>query len=104
MIRIRFSCFVVLCAAVLLLPAALLFAATPENIGPKTIDFKMGTKTIVFTHRKHQQLVKNNCWECHDKKNGKIANWGEATAHKLCIPCHDLNEKGPVVCKGCHKK
>lgn len=79
-------------------------AAPPEKLGPKTIEFKMGSKKIVFSHQRHQQLTKNQCWECHDKKTGKIDNWGESTAHKLCIPCHDLNEKGPVVCKGCHKK
>lgn len=79
-------------------------AATPENKGPQIIKLKMGKKTIEFTHHKHQQVVNNQCWECHDKKNGKIDNWSEATAHKLCIPCHDLNEKGPINCKGCHKK
>lgn len=78
------------------------FAA--ENTGPKMIKLKMGKKTLDFTHQKHQQLTNNQCWECHDETKGKIANWGETTAHKLCIPCHDLNEKGPVKCKGCHPK
>ena len=81
-----------------------LFAAEPENPGPKIIKLKMGKKTVDFTHQKHQQLTNNQCWECHDKTTGKITNWGEATAHKLCIPCHDLNEKGPIKCKGCHPK
>jgi predicted CXXCH cytochrome family protein len=101
---LRSLCLTVISTVVTLLSASLLHAATPQNLGPKTIEFKMGSKTIVFKHHKHQQLAKNQCWECHDKKNGKIENWGEATAHKLCIPCHDLSEKGPVVCKGCHKK
>jgi predicted CXXCH cytochrome family protein len=79
-------------------------AAKPENPGPKIIKLKMGTETIQFTHHKHQKVTNNQCWECHDKKSGKISNWNEATAHKICIPCHDLNEKGPVSCKGCHKK
>ncbi len=104
MIIIRMCRQAIVSASLILLPATLLFAETPANMGPKTIQFKMGTKTIVFTHQKHQKLAKNNCWECHDKKSGKIPNWGEATAHKLCIPCHDLNEKGPVQCKECHKK
>jgi len=81
-----------------------LFAAEPEDRGPKTIKLKMGKKTLEFTHHKHQQLSNNQCWECHDKNNGKIINWGESTAHKLCIPCHDLNAKGPINCKECHKK
>ena len=89
--------------------AALLFATTPmaaqpQNNGPKIIKLKMGTKTVDFTHHKHQQAVNNQCWECHDKKNGKIDNWSEASAHRLCIPCHDLYEKGPINCKGCHRK
>ena len=95
------------CSSALL--AALLFATTllaaqPQNLGPKTIKLKMGTKTLEFTHHKHQKAVNNQCWECHDKNTGKIDNWSEATAHRLCIPCHDLNEKGPINCKGCHKK
>jgi predicted CXXCH cytochrome family protein len=80
------------------------FAAQPDKIGPEIIKLKMGKKSLEFTHHKHQKLVKGQCWECHDKKLGKIDNWSEATAHRLCIACHDLNEKGPVICKGCHKK
>lgn len=95
---------VALSAVSVLLLDTLVFAATPADIGPKTIQFKMGTKTIAFSHHKHQKLSNNNCWECHDRKSGKIPSWGESTAHKLCIPCHDLYEKGPVSCKGCHKK
>lgn len=74
------------------------------NLGAPVIKLKMGTKTLDFTHQKHQKLTKDQCWECHDKTPGKITNWGQATAHKICIPCHDLNEKGPISCKGCHKK
>jgi predicted CXXCH cytochrome family protein len=79
-------------------------AAVPENKGPQIIKLKMGKNIIEFTHHKHQKVTNNQCWECHDKKTGKIDNWSQATAHRLCIPCHDLNEKGPVSCKGCHKK
>ena len=84
--------------------AANVMAAKPENIGPKIIKLKMGKETIQFTHYKHQKLTNNQCWECHANKTGKIDNWSEATAHKLCIPCHDLSEKGPVNCKGCNAK
>lgn len=83
--------------------ASVTIAAKPENNGPQMIKLKMGKETIEFTHHKHQKAVKNQCWECHKKESGKIENWSEETAHKLCIPCHDLNEKGPVSCKGCHK-
>lgn len=100
----RFFCFWFAILSLVLLCATVVMAAAPENKGPQVIKLKMGNKTIEFTHHKHQKVTKNQCWECHDKKIGKIENWGEATAHKLCIPCHDLNEKGPVACKSCHKK
>lgn len=98
-----FSRLIILVVSVVI-NASLVFAAPPDNKGPKTINLKMGSKVIKFSHQKHQQLTNNQCWECHDKKLGKIDNWSEATAHKLCIPCHDLNEKGPIKCKECHKK
>jgi len=101
---IRFFYILLFVAGISLFSSSLLFAAAPEDRGPKNIEMKMGKKTLNFTHHRHQQLTKNQCWECHDKKKGKIDGWGEATAHKLCIPCHDLNEKGPVACKSCHKK
>lgn len=88
----------------LLVFSSSLHATEPQNIGPKIIKMKMGKKALEFTHHKHQQLTNNQCWECHDTKSKKIESWGESTAHKLCIPCHDLNEKGPITCKGCHKK
>lgn len=101
---IRFIRIALFVACISLMSSSLLLAAAPENKGPKVIEMKMGKKTLNFTHHRHQQLTNNQCWECHDKKYGKIEGWGEATAHKLCIPCHDLNEKGPVACKSCHKK
>ena len=88
----------------LLLPGIAVQAGQPENRGPATIKLDMGAKVLTFSHHKHQKITNNQCWECHDKKIGKIEGWSKATAHKLCIPCHDLNEKGPVSCKGCHKK
>lgn len=81
-----------------------LSAAQEPDRGPQVIKLKMGTKVLDFNHHQHQRLTKNQCWECHDESLGKISNWSQTTAHKLCIPCHDLNEKGPVSCKSCHKK
>ncbi len=101
MIKYRFFTIAFLSS---LLLATTLFAAQADKLGPEYIKLKMGTKTLEFAHHKHQKLVKNQCWECHDKKLGRIENWSESTAHKLCIACHDLNEKGPVNCKACHKK
>lgn len=88
----------------LLLLATNVLAGKPDSLGPEIITLKMGQEIIEFTHYKHQKVTNNQCWECHKKASGKIDNWGEATAHRLCIPCHDLNEKGPVNCKGCHKE
>lgn len=90
--------------AVLFVSVVAVSAAPPENRGPASVKMQMGAKTLVFSHHKHQKYTKDQCWECHDKKVGKIDNWNKATAHKICIPCHDLNEKGPTTCKGCHKK
>lgn len=95
---------VIISLVTVLFSVSLIMAAEPENRGPKTINLKMGKSMITFTHHKHQKITNNQCWECHDKSKGKIDKWGESTAHKLCIPCHDLNEKGPVKCKACHKK
>lgn len=95
---------ILLCLLFSLLLAVTVMAASHEGNGPPLIKLKMGKETIEFTHHKHQQVTNNQCWECHDKNTWEIANWGKTTAHKLCIPCHDLNEKGPVSCKGCHKK
>lgn len=93
-----------LCLLFSLLLAVNVMAANPENPGPKIIKLKMGKGIIEFNHYKHQKVTNNKCWECHEKQSGKIENWSKSTAHQLCIPCHDLNEKGPVSCKGCHPK
>ncbi|WP_243374173.1 cytochrome c3 family protein [Geotalea sp. SG265] len=80
-------------------------AATPKNVGPEIINLKMGVMILPFSHRKHQKELNGECFHCHPKASaGKIDNWGKETAHKICISCHDLEEKGPVECKQCHKK
>ncbi|GAB7025540.1 cytochrome c3 family protein [Geotalea toluenoxydans] len=85
--------------------SAVAFAATPKNPGPEIINLKMGVMILPFSHRKHQQDLNNECFHCHPKKTGgKIDNWNKETAHQICISCHDLEEKGPVECKQCHKK
>lgn len=95
------SIFLVLCVAGL----SAAFAETPKNPGPEVINMKMGVMILPFSHRKHQKDLNNECFHCHPKKTGgKIDNWGKETAHQICISCHDLEEKGPVECKQCHKK
>lgn len=84
--------------------AATVLADPPKNSGPEVINFKMGVMVLPFQHRKHQTNLNNECFHCHGKKGpGKIDGWGKESAHTICIPCHDLEEKGPVECKQCHK-
>ena len=79
-------------------------ADVPKKQGPDVINFKMGAMTLAFQHKKHLTALNNECFHCHKTENGKIDDWGKETAHTICIPCHDLYEKGPTECKGCHKK
>ena len=77
-------------------------AESPVKSGPEIISLKMGANNLTFKHRVHQKNLNNECWNCHKTENGKIDNWSKDTAHTLCIPCHDLEGKGPVECKQCH--
>lgn len=69
-----------------------------------TFPAKMGD--VQFNHKKHQEMLKNDCKICHGKKVGKIEGFGKDKAHKLCIDCHKTKSKGkgPTTCKACHKK
>lgn len=79
------------------------FADAKKGVGPEFINLKMGAEQMKFLHWKHQASNNNECINCHVTEGGKIEGWGKETAHTLCIPCHDMNEKGPVECKQCHK-
>lgn len=83
-----FICSILLCSTVL------------AGSGPEIITLKTVTP---FQHWKHQIYNASECLNCHKDEGGKIVGWGKEAAHGLCIPCHDLNEKGPVECKQCHK-
>ncbi len=100
------SIFVVLAVAALSSGSTLVLADTAQNNGPEIINLKMGDTSLAFKHWKHQKALtgKNDCFRCHKVEIGKIEAWGKETAHTICIPCHDLSDKGPVECKGCHKK
>lgn len=77
--------------------------ATP-NSGPAVIELKMGNMRLPFQHLKHQKRNNGECFHCHKPQEWKIKEWNKEVAHQICISCHDLNEKGPVECKGCHAK
>ena len=79
-------------------------AQAPDNRGPEVIRLKMGEMELPFKHWTHQKEVKNECYHCHNTKIGKIDGWGKETAHTICIPCHELEGKGPVSCRQCHTK
>lgn len=84
--------------------SSLVHADEPKNIGPEVINLKMGVMQLPFQHRKHQKAQKDECFHCHKADRYKIDEWSKKVAHELCISCHDLNENGPVECKGCHIK
>lgn len=58
---------------------------------------------VTFPHKMHQEIVKD-CLKCHEKGPGKIAAMGKEWAHKTCKGCHAELKRGPVDCRGCHKK
>ena len=76
----------------------------PKDRGREFINLKMGVVELRFQHWKHQTNVHNDCFNCHKTKIGVIDGWSKDVAHKICIPCHDLENKGPVQCHECHKK
>lgn len=79
-------------------------AAAPKGAGPDVINLKTGSVQLPFQHWKHQVYNGSECSNCHKGEGGKIEGWGKEAAHTLCIPCHDMNDKGPVECKQCHKE
>jgi hypothetical protein len=79
-------------------------ADQPKDPGREIINLKMGVVDLRFQHWKHQSNVHNACFNCHKTKIGVIDGWDKEVAHKICIPCHDLESKGPVQCHECHVK
>jgi len=71
---------------------------------PKTIDIKMGAKTLKFEHEKHIKSLDSVCVYCHLTVKGKIdGGLGNDTARILCIPCHEKDPNFKTDCKSCHK-
>lgn len=84
--------------------SATVTAATPPEKGREVIDLKMGSMVLPFKHREHQKRLNDECFHCHTAKIGQIEGWSKDTAHKICIACHELEDKGPTECGECHKK
>lgn len=80
------------------------FAGAALAAGPVTIELPASMGKVTFPHKKHQELVKNDCKKCHEKAPGKIAGLNKEWAHKTCKGCHTEMKKGPTGCKDCHKK
>ncbi len=91
-------------SAVVAMFAVTAFAGASFAAGPESIDLPASMGKVSFPHKKHQELVKQDCKKCHEKAPGKIAELGKDWAHKTCKGCHTEMKKGPVGCKDCHKK
>ena len=80
------------------------FAGAALAAGPETIELPASMGKITFAHKKHQEMLKQDCKKCHEKAPGKIAGLNKDWAHKTCKGCHAEMKKGPTSCKDCHKK
>lgn len=87
--------------SIIVLIALATFAGTA--FAADTIELPASSGKVTFTHKKHQELLKD-CKKCHEKAPGKIAALGKDWAHKTCKGCHTEMKKGPVKCGECHKK
>ncbi len=91
-------------SAVVAMFAVTAFAGVSFAAGPESIDLPASMGKVTFPHKKHQELLKQDCKKCHEKAPGKIAELGKDWAHKTCKGCHTEMKKGPTSCKDCHKK
>ncbi len=89
---------IIAAAALTLFTAGLALAA-----GPETITLPARNGNITFTHKAHQERLKD-CKICHEKGPGKIEGFGKEFAHKTCKGCHEERKAGPTKCSECHKK
>jgi hypothetical protein len=83
---------------------ALFLAVNAYAAGEDILKLKRG---VVFNHIGHQTEKVGLCSACHVETEGtpgKIPGFGKEWAHKTCIECHDIFEKGPTKCDGCHTK
>jgi len=88
---------------ILVMLALAAFAGTAFAAGD-TIEYPSSFGKVTFSHKAHQEALKD-CTKCHaTPEGGKIANFGKEWAHKTCKGCHSDMKKGPVGCKDCHKK
>jgi hypothetical protein len=90
-------------SAVVVMLAVTAFAGAAFAAGPETIVLENKKGNITFPHKKHQEIVKQDCKKCHQKGPGKIEGKNMKWGHDLCKACH--TEKGaPTKCDACHKK
>ena len=89
--------------SIIALFALVAFAGTAFASGPESITLKASKGDITFPHKKHQEIVKNDCKKCHENAaGGKIGKMGMKKGHDACVVCH--KEKGKGACDVCHKK
>lgn len=72
--------------------------------GGDRMEFPNKKGTVVFYHKKHEQIAYGECKVCHETP-GPIEGFGKQFAHTLCVGCHQTDTgkfEGPVECDGCH--
>jgi len=88
--------------ATVMIPSAVMATDATLNPGPEIIKIKMGDIYLPFQHWNHQKMQDSKCADCHRGQDWKIDMWGRATAHLMCISCHERKKNGPKGCKECH--
>ncbi len=86
--------------------AALTFVGSVSAMaaGPESITFNAKNGNVTFPHKKHQEVLKVTCKECHGDKPGKIEGFNKDKAHALCKECHAKKNPDTAKCGFCHKK
>jgi hypothetical protein len=110
--------FVVLIALMFFTVGALMAGdktTAPDEVTIENTGYKSDKKPPVeLHHKKHHEVYKVACTECHHEyKDGKNV-WKQGEPVKKCAECHDpKKKKGKVLklnlayhknCKNCHKK
>lgn len=84
-----------------------LIAFAGSAFAKDVIELNASNGKIAFDHKKHKELLKNNCKACHPApfpmKEEKL---GMAKGHKGCGDCHAKGNgpKTTASCTSCHKK
>lgn len=85
----------------MMMSSIILILVASNSFAADILIFKHG---VLFDHKGHQSERVGVCTVCHNEPVGKIDGFGKEWAHKNCINCHILLNKGlPDNCGGCHR-